>query len=54
MHEADSKAPVKEERELARVSLMVSHLERCYAEKSNVGEVDTTLALEIFRALKRT
>jgi len=54
MHEADSKTSVKEERELARVSLMVSHLERCYAEKSNIGEVDTTLALEIFRALKRT
>ena len=33
---------------------MVSHLERCYAEKSNQGEIDTTLALEIFRALKRT
>ena len=53
MHEADSKTSVKEERELARVSLMVSHLERCYAEKSNIGEVDTTLALEIFRALNR-
>ena len=33
---------------------MVSHLERCYAEKSNQVEVDTTLALEIFRSLKRT
>ena len=32
----------------------MSHLERCYAEKSNIGEVDTTLALEIFRAFKRT
>ena len=33
---------------------MVSHLERCYAEKSNQGDIDATLALEIFRALKRT
>jgi hypothetical protein len=33
---------------------MVSHLERCYAEKSNQADVDTTLALEIFRACKRT
>jgi hypothetical protein len=54
LHEPDSKTSVKEERELARVSLMVSHLERCYAEKSNQVEIDTTLALEIFRSLKRT
>jgi len=33
---------------------MVSHLERCYAEKSNQVENDKTLALEIFRNLKRT
>ena len=38
-------------RPLARVSLMMSHMERCYAEEVVNKEKQDILALEIYRTL---
>jgi hypothetical protein len=39
---------------LARVSLMMSHIERCYAEEATHKEYDEVLALGIYRTLALT
>ena len=36
------------------VSLMMRHLERCYAEEAQDKELEEILALELFRALVYT
>ena len=38
-------------RPLARVSLMMSHMERCYAEEAHSKEKEDILALDIYRTL---
>ena len=39
--------------ELARFCLMMSHLERCYAEQNQHKDQEQTLAMEIYRAMER-
>ena len=53
LNEAGSKKVVKGDRPLARVCLMMSILERCYADKGSVREYEKILALEMYRNVKR-
>ena len=51
--EAGAKEPVESKTELAKFCLMMSHLERCYAEQNQHRDPEQTLALEIYRAMER-
>jgi len=53
LKESGSKKAVKGDRPLAKVCLMMSILERCYADKSSVRDYEKTLALEMYRNVKR-
>ena len=53
LNEEGSKKVVKGDRPLARVCLMMSILEKCYADKGSVREYEKTLALEMYRTAKR-
>jgi len=49
--ERGSSKTITSRRPLARVSLMMSHMERCYAEEVVNKEKQEILALEIYRTL---
>lgn len=51
--ESESDQPLEDEESLAKFSLMVSHLERCYAKPLQSKTMERSLAIEIYRVLVR-